>query len=77
MKRFINKKRLKLYMKKRDMMKIQYIFYTVGVIFIIATVIYFTKEFIVNLPDPIKLVLLIISVVVSFIVAEFLREADK
>ncbi len=64
-------------MKKRDMMKIQYIFYTVGVIFIIATVIYFTKEFIVNLPDPIKLVLLIISVVVSFIVAEFLREADK
>jgi len=58
-------------------MKVQNIFYSVGVIFILATVIYFTREFLVNLPDPIKLVLLVISVIVSFIMAEFLREAKK
>jgi len=58
-------------------MKVQYIFYTIGVLFLIATVLYFTWEFIAELPDPIKLVLLIISIVVSFIVAEFLRGGDK
>lgn len=58
-------------------MKIQYIFYTVGVLFIFASVGYFTREFISELPDPIKLILLIVSVVVTFIIAEFLRGAEK
>lgn len=55
-------------------MKFQYIFYIVGVIFIFASVIYFSREFINDLPDSIKLIILIVSVVVSFIVAELLRE---
>ena len=57
-------------------MKLHAIFYTIGVLFIIATVIYFTKEFIRDLPDAIKLTLLIVSFIVSFIVAEFLRGGD-
>ncbi len=58
-------------------MKIQNIFYTVGVIFIIVAVLYFTREYIKELPDPIKVLLLIVSVIVAFIIAEFLRGADK
>jgi hypothetical protein len=58
-------------------MKIQYIFYTVGILFIFASVWYFAREFIKDLPDPIKLVLLITAIIASFIVAEILRGGDK
>jgi hypothetical protein len=58
-------------------MKIQYIFYIVGVIFIFASVWWFAKEFIKELPDEIKIVILVISVIITFIIGEFLREADK
>jgi len=54
-------------------MKIENIFYTVGVIFIVVAVIYFTKEFIRDLPKEIKLLLLLVSIIVSFIIAEVLR----
>ena len=57
-------------------MKMHYIFYIVGVIFIFASVWYFTREFIAELPNIVKLILLIISVIVSFIVAEFMRRAE-
>lgn len=57
-------------------MKIQYIFYTVGILFIFAAVWYFAREFINELPDPIKLVLLIVATIIAFIVAEFLRGGD-
>jgi len=57
-------------------MKVQYVFYIVGVIFIFASVIYFAKEFIQELPDGIKLLLLIVSVLVSFFAAEMLRGSD-
>ena len=58
-------------------MKSHYIFYIVGVIFIFASVWWFAREFIDELPDPIKLMLLIVATVVTFIIAEFLRGADK
>ena len=58
-------------------MRIDRIFYTVGVIFIIAAVVYFTKEFIVDLPDIVKLILLIVATVIAFITAEFFRGKDK
>ncbi len=57
-------------------MKIQYVFYLVGILFIFASVVYFTREFINELPDMIKLLLLIVSVFISFIIAEFLRGGD-
>jgi len=58
-------------------MRLENIFYTIGIIFILAAVIYFTREFIVNLTDPIKLVLLIIATVAVFILAELFRGKDK
>lgn len=74
----IDEKR-KIYNTKKQAsdMKIQYIFYTVGVLFIFASVWYFAREFIDELPDTIKLFLLIVSVIITFIIAEFLRGADK
>ena len=58
-------------------MKIQHIFYIVGVLFIFASVWYFARTFINDLPDPIKLMLLIVSVVVTFIIAELLRGGER
>lgn len=54
-------------------MKVQYVFYFVGVLFIFSSVIYFAREFIQDLPNSIKLLLLIVSVFVSFFIAEILR----
>ncbi|MBT3643005.1 hypothetical protein HN604_03975 [archaeon] len=58
-------------------MKVDQIFYSVGVLFIISSIIYFTKEFIADLPDMIKLVLLIVAMIIAFITAEFFRGKDK
>ena len=57
-------------------MKLHHIFYIFGIIFIFASVIYFTYEFILDLPDPIKFVLLAVVTVVVFIIGEFFRGAD-
>jgi len=57
-------------------MKIQNIFYTFGVIFIFAAVWYFAKEFIASLPNAIKTMLLITSIIVTFVIAEVLRERE-
>jgi hypothetical protein len=58
-------------------MNIQYIFYTIGVLFIFLSVWYFAGEFIADLSDGIKLILLVISIIVTFIIAEMLRSANK
>ena len=58
-------------------MKVEYIFSTVGVLFIIASVIYFTREFIADLPDSIKLILLIVATAATFIIAELFRGLNK
>jgi len=57
-------------------MKIQYLFYVVGVIFIFVSVWYFAREYIAQFPNIIKLILLLVSIVVSFIAAEFTRGSD-
>ncbi|MDO8563858.1 MAG: hypothetical protein Q7R87_02530 [Nanoarchaeota archaeon] len=58
-------------------MKVQNIFYTVGVLFIFASLWYFTREFIAELPPAIKVLLLIASIIGTFIIAEVLRGGDK
>jgi hypothetical protein len=57
-------------------MNINHIFYFIGIVFIFASVIYFVKEFLLNLSPGIKTILLIICVVVFFILGEISREAD-
>ena len=57
-------------------MKMQYVFYVVGVIFIFISVWYFAREYIAQFSNNIKMILLVVSIVVSFVIAEFMREAD-
>lgn len=57
-------------------MKVHHIFYVVGVLFIFASVWYFAREFIANLPPMVKTILLIISVVLSFVLAEVFRGSE-
>ena len=57
-------------------MKIQYLFYVVGVIFVFAAVWYFAHEYIAQFPRIIKLILLVVSVVVAYVIAEFMRGGD-
>ncbi len=60
----------------KESMRVQYLFYIVGIIFVFIAVGYFVREYIAQFPKIIKLVLLLVSVVVSYIVAEFMRESD-
>ena len=70
-----NKKAYKL-QETKGPMKIQYLFYIVGVIFVFVTVWYFAHEYIAQFSNIIKLILLIVSIVVSYVIAEFMRGAD-
>ncbi|MCH7850301.1 MAG: hypothetical protein IH845_01530 [Nanoarchaeota archaeon] len=58
-------------------MKVENIFYTIGVLFIISSVVYFTNEFIADLSDPVKLTLLIVAIIASAIIAELFRKVNK
>ena len=58
-------------------MKVQHIFYTIGVLFIFSSVWYFARTFINELPVSIKTMILIFAILVSFVIAELLRGADK
>ena len=57
-------------------MQVQNIFYGIGALFIIVSVLYFSFEFLQNLPQQIKFILLAVSVIITFFVAELLRGAD-
>lgn len=78
-KAFSNKEDKKDYKDKKPSspMKIQSIFYLVGVIFIFASVWYFAREYIAQFPRIVKLILLIVSTIIIFIIAEFMRGADN
>ena len=70
-----NKKAYKSENVKRPM-KVQYLFYIVGVIFVFVAVWYFAHEYIAQFPRIIKLILLVVAIVVSYVVAEFMRGSD-
>jgi len=57
-------------------MKVHHIFYVAGVIFIFSSVWYFTRQFIAELPDIVKLVLLGVSVIFTFVLSEIFRGKD-
>ncbi|MSS74296.1 hypothetical protein EXS72_01515 [Candidatus Pacearchaeota archaeon] len=58
-------------------MKMEYIFYLVGIVFLFISVGYFIYEYVSIFPDSVKLVLLIVAIVVFYILAEFKRVSDK
>lgn len=57
-------------------MKVQYIFYILGIIFLFATVAYFSYEYLFSLADEIKTIILICLVIIFFFVGDFMAERD-
>jgi hypothetical protein len=57
-------------------MKTEYIFYTVGIIFMIAAVLYFTWDYLFQLARSLKIVSLILLTLFFYFMANFLRERD-
>lgn len=57
-------------------MKTEYIFYTVGIIFLIAAVLYFTWDYLFQLARSLKIVALILLTLFFYFMANFLRRHD-
>ncbi|MBS3080506.1 hypothetical protein J4221_03470 [Candidatus Pacearchaeota archaeon] len=57
-------------------MKLQYLFYILGIIFLFATVAYFAYNYLFELPDIIKTVILVLSIIVFFVLGEIMWEND-
>lgn len=58
------------------MVKAEYIFYTIGIIFLFATVAYFSYQYLFNLSDTIKTIILICLSVVFFFLADTMAERE-
>jgi len=57
-------------------MKLEYIFYTVGALFGIATVLYFTWEYLFQLGRALKVTVLLLLAIFFFLIANYLKERD-
>ncbi|MBS3147785.1 hypothetical protein J4219_02790 [Candidatus Woesearchaeota archaeon] len=57
-------------------MKTEYIFYTVGVIFAIATILYFTWEYLFDLARSLKVLALALLTLFFWFMANYLQERD-
>jgi len=57
-------------------MKLEYLFYVLGIIFIFATVAYFSYNYLFNLSDGVKLIILILGMIVFFVLGEVFWEKD-
>ncbi|MFT4311845.1 MAG: hypothetical protein ACMXYF_01310 [Candidatus Woesearchaeota archaeon] len=57
-------------------MKIEILFYTIGTILLIVTLGYFSYQYIFDLPDIIKAVILGCLTVIIFVTADVLQERD-
>jgi hypothetical protein len=57
-------------------MKLEYIFYTVGALFGMATVLYFTWEYLFQLGRAIKVIVLLLLAMFFFLLANYLRGRD-
>ena len=57
-------------------MKFQNLFYTLGIIFLFATVSYFAYSYLSFLSDGIKLAILVLLIIVFFFLGEIMGERD-
>jgi len=57
-------------------MKLQYLFYILGIIFLFATVSYFAYNYLFDLPDSIKTVILLLAMIVFFVLGEVMWEKN-
>ena len=61
---------------KPSAMKTEYIFYTVGIIFAIATILYFTWEYLFELARSLKVTALVLLTLFFWFLGSYLRERD-
>lgn len=55
-------------------MKVQYIFYVIGIVFLFSTVAYFSYEYLFSLSNVVKTVILVCLSIMFFFVGDFLKE---
>ena len=54
----------------------QYIFYVIGIVFLFITIAYFSYEYILNLSNVLKTLILIALVIISFLIANIMERRD-
>jgi len=57
-------------------MRFQYIFYVLGIIFLFATLSYFSYNYLFNLPDFIKTIILGLLIIVFFFLGEIMEDKE-
>lgn len=57
-------------------MKLQYLFYVLGIIFVFATVAYFSYNYLFSLPDIIKTLILVLVIIVFFVLGELMEDKE-
>jgi len=57
-------------------MRTEYIFYTIGILFAIATVLYFTWEYLFELDRPLKVAALVLLTLFFWFLGNYLMERD-
>lgn len=63
-------------MDKKAEVKAQYIFYFIGIVFLFATIAYFSYEYLFSLSDLVKTIILLCLVVIFFFLADYMAERD-
>ena len=56
------------------MVKMQYVFYVLGIAFLFATVAYFSYEYLFDLADIVKVIILICLTIAFFVVADIMGD---
>jgi len=57
-------------------MKAQHIFYILGIIFLFATVTYFTHKYLYNIASSVKVFMLALIVIMFFYLGEYMKEKN-
>lgn len=57
-------------------MNAQYIFYVLGIIFLFSTIAYFSYEYLFELSDIVKTIILLCAVVVFFVIGDVMAEGN-
>ncbi|MBI2448775.1 hypothetical protein HYV49_00585 [Candidatus Pacearchaeota archaeon] len=57
-------------------MKLQYLFYILGIIFLFITVSYFAYNYLFSLSDMLKTIILILIIIIFFVLGEVMWEKE-
>ena len=62
--------------KKKEELKLEYLFYGIGIVFLFSTIVYFAREYVFQLPPFAKTVILLCLVSVAYFTGEYLEEKN-